>query len=797
MANEIEEKCFLKEKRIGRIPTTLPALYDTDISNVEDGQVLKYDSEKQKWVNGTGGGGGPTPTVGDGTITFYQGGSVKGSFTTNQSTNAAIYLDTGGPGTGPVTSVNTKTGDVVLTASDVGAMPSNTTIGNGTITIKQGNNVKGSFSVNQTSNTTINLSDGGGGGGDVGTLDTTWNTAGLEPSSSESFENNIQLHKVSKTGNYQHLNGREVVIEKATSSSGLLRPDGSIDYTIKATETALQNEINRASQAEGHLDVIKADKVANATANNLAALDSTGNLIDSGLSRLDIAELYTRLNEALAELTGIDITVTPREVTVNDPNASVAISVSLTDSANDITLKRGNDTLTTDTGTSLTFTDTFGVNGPSPVGIITYTVSATINGVPRQRTAQVEVKKQSTSLSWSESSMNYYMGGTVTEPTLSKSSNITGLDTINYSSSKPEIVSVDNTGQLTLNAVGGAVITATFAGDTNRLGCSASYIVTVVNNVLNYVRWNDASISPSALDVYDTTPVTINKGTVMAFFASGQVNVTNDSNTEFFASSGTLTEGSNNTLIYTPPTTAGTYTIGVRYHYGASTMDATDPYTQEAKVLTFVVAKKNATLTWSQNSCTAYLSGGNTFPTLSTDSHMTGAITYSSSKSSVATINSSTGEITLQGAGNNCIITASYSEDSNFHSATASYTLTVVNDTPTPTTDYYVGWTNGTESDFANQSDSSVINGAVGYSSSSNPTYTRAFGNNNIFYLLYQANNVPTITFISMGQRMTQNIIDDNTCPHSDVVIDGVTYKEFGIWLSAWSDPTDSIEISF
>ena len=38
------------------------------------------------------------PTVGNGTISFSQNGSVKGSFTTNQSTNAVIYLDGGGSG---------------------------------------------------------------------------------------------------------------------------------------------------------------------------------------------------------------------------------------------------------------------------------------------------------------------------------------------------------------------------------------------------------------------------------------------------------------------------------------------------------------------------------------------------------------------------------------------------------------------------------------------------------------------------------------------------------------------------
>lgn len=62
------------------------------------------------------------PTVNNATITFTQGGTTKGSFTLNQSSNQTIALEAGGGGGGgAVDSVNGKTGTVVLTASDVGA----------------------------------------------------------------------------------------------------------------------------------------------------------------------------------------------------------------------------------------------------------------------------------------------------------------------------------------------------------------------------------------------------------------------------------------------------------------------------------------------------------------------------------------------------------------------------------------------------------------------------------------------------------------------------------------------------
>lgn len=108
------------------------------------------------------------PTVGDGTITITQGGVSKGTFTTNQSGNTTIALDAGGGGA--VDSVNGKTGVVVLTATDVGALPDSTvipTVNNPTITITQGGVTKGSFTLNQSTGDTIALDAGGGGSVDI------------------------------------------------------------------------------------------------------------------------------------------------------------------------------------------------------------------------------------------------------------------------------------------------------------------------------------------------------------------------------------------------------------------------------------------------------------------------------------------------------------------------------------------------------------------------------------------------------------------------------------------------------
>lgn len=91
------------------------------------------------------------PIVNNSTITFTQGGVTKGTITLNQSSSETIAFESGGGtdlpdqtghsgdflttngasvswGAAPVTSVNSKTGAVTLTASDVGALPDSTVI---------------------------------------------------------------------------------------------------------------------------------------------------------------------------------------------------------------------------------------------------------------------------------------------------------------------------------------------------------------------------------------------------------------------------------------------------------------------------------------------------------------------------------------------------------------------------------------------------------------------------------------------------------------------------------------------
>lgn len=89
-------------------------------------------------------------------------------------------------------------------------------------------------------------------------------------------------------------------------------------------------------------------------------------------------------------------------------------------------------------------------------------------------------------------------------------------------------------------------------------------------------------------------------------------------------------------------------------------------------------AKKNQTISFNPTSYTATIGNENTYPTLTAQS--TGAKTWTSSNTKVATINESTGDITLVAAGSTTI-SVTVAGDDTYNEGTGSYELTVKNAT--------------------------------------------------------------------------------------------------------------------
>ncbi|MCQ2314925.1 MAG: chitobiase/beta-hexosaminidase C-terminal domain-containing protein [Bacteroidales bacterium] len=89
---------------------------------------------------------------------------------------------------------------------------------------------------------------------------------------------------------------------------------------------------------------------------------------------------------------------------------------------------------------------------------------------------------------------------------------------------------------------------------------------------------------------------------------------------------------------------------------------------------TYTEQKNDPENQWSAEAYTATIGGENTFPIFSTQSD--GAVTYTSSNTNAATIDATTGNITLVAAGTTTI-TASTTETATYMAGEASYTLTV------------------------------------------------------------------------------------------------------------------------
>lgn len=89
---------------------------------------------------------------------------------------------------------------------------------------------------------------------------------------------------------------------------------------------------------------------------------------------------------------------------------------------------------------------------------------------------------------------------------------------------------------------------------------------------------------------------------------------------------------------------------------------------------TFAAPLKQPKLLFSASTATVAVGGNLTEPTLTNKGN--GTPKYSSSKTSVATVNQSTGEVTAKAAGK-CTITATVAKTSTYAADSASYELTV------------------------------------------------------------------------------------------------------------------------
>ncbi|MBR1884000.1 MAG: leucine-rich repeat protein, partial [Clostridia bacterium] len=231
-----------------------------------------------------------------------------------------------------------------------------------------------------------------------------------------------------------------------------------------------------------------------------------------------------------------------------------------------------------------------------------------------------------------------------------------GDGTVTYLSSDESIASVNSTtGEVTITGYGTVTVTASIT-DTEEYDYepnSVSYTLTI-ERVAASMSYSEASINKHIGDVNFTNELT-NLG------------------------NGTVTYASDNTSVATVNSSTGEVTIVAA---GSATITATTEdtatYTYETKTASYTlnVSKRAGSISFESNSVDKYADDGSFTNTLTNTGD--GTVTYESLNTTVATINSTTGLVTINALGNATI--RATVEDSNaytYETKTISYTLMV------------------------------------------------------------------------------------------------------------------------
>lgn len=218
---------YVDAQTIGVIDS-LSSLSSTDALSAKQGYVLSQtkmdNSQPFKTINGQS-------IKGTGDITIGGGGSTVVIDTlTSTSTTAALSANQG-----------RVLKQLVDTKADATDIP---TVGNGTITITQGGETKGTFTTNQTGNTTIDLA---GGGGSSVTIDTTWSS----PSNSKVPSSLLVKNSLDAKADSSALSNYETSAHASTTYATKLELQAKADAsTLSNYETTTHASTTYATKTE-------------------------------------------------------------------------------------------------------------------------------------------------------------------------------------------------------------------------------------------------------------------------------------------------------------------------------------------------------------------------------------------------------------------------------------------------------------------------------------------------------------------------------------------------------------------
>lgn len=274
----------------------------------------------------------------------------------------------------------------------------------------------------------------------------------------------------------------------------------------------------------------------------------------------------------------------------------------------------------------------------------------------------------SAELAWPATAYSVTMAETFTSPVLTNPHSLS----VTYASSDTEVATIGTNGTVTIAGVGTTTITATSEKTDTYLAGSAYYTLTVTLADAG-LSWSNNTCSATFGEETSFPTLSNDNGLEVSFASSDEGVATVDSQ-------------GNPTLV-----AAGTTYISA-YFEGDGT------YAETTVTYTLKVSKGTPTLAWNTSSYSADIEASSwDFPTLTTDPDGL-TVTYASSSTSVATVNSSTGVPSLVATGSTTITATSTATD-QYKSATASYTLTVTSSADTGAGTYTYSSSGDTSSD--------------------------------------------------------------------------------------------------
>ena len=324
-------------------------------------------------------------------------------------------------------------------------------------------------------------------------------------------------------------------------------------------------------------------------------------------------------------------------------------------------------------------------------GAGTATITATKASDAKHKTTMVSYlltvnKAEQTGFKFAQSSITiaYSAGGTTSNVATGGES----LGAITYSIDDTSVATVDNDGEVTIKGIGTAIITATKAGNANYNAAMTNYPLTV-NKAEQTGFGFEKTLRIVTYKADDTVLVynlaTGGLGTGAITYSIDKINVATISTDNGFVTikgAGTATITATKAGDANYKSTENSYVLkvkkaeqtGFRFIKGSTTktsaieggsgdfsLDASGGDNEEGGLILLFTVE--------------YAAGG-TASNTAIGGESSGVISYSIDNTSVATINTATGEVTLQGVGT-VKITATKDSDANYKATTTEYTLKV------------------------------------------------------------------------------------------------------------------------